>query len=107
MDAEATELVGALPPVHTIVSGILVVPFVACSESLPAFAVSEQRSSEVFTFTVARSRGGRGAAGAAVARGGQRLDGSRTSSDGDTIWGATGWMLHALLEGSCGRRRHG
>jgi len=50
----STELLGALPAVHTTVSGILVVPFVGMLESLPAFVVSEQEIEEVLTFTVAR-----------------------------------------------------
>jgi 8-oxo-dGTP pyrophosphatase MutT (NUDIX family) len=40
LDTATTELMGALPPVHTTVSGILVVPFVGMLESLPAFVVS-------------------------------------------------------------------
>jgi 8-oxo-dGTP pyrophosphatase MutT (NUDIX family) len=97
LDAATTELVGALPPVHTTVSGILVVPFVGMLESLPAFVVSEQEIEEVLTFTVARL--------SAVERPvevarepGRVWHGFAYELDGYTIWGATGWMLHSLLE---------
>jgi 8-oxo-dGTP pyrophosphatase MutT (NUDIX family) len=97
LDAATTELVGALPPVHTTVSGILVVPFVGMLESLPAFVVSEQEIEEVLTFTVARL--------AAVERPvevarepGRVWHGFAYELDGYMIWGATGWMLHSLLE---------
>ena len=97
LDPATTELVGALPSVHTTVSGILVVPFVGMLESLPAFVVSEQEIEEVLTFTVARL--------AAVERPvevvrepGRVWHGFAYEVDGYMIWGATGWMLHSLLE---------
>ena len=65
MDAATTELVGALPPVHTTVSGILVVPFVGMLESLPAFVVSEQEIEEVLDV-----HGGATGGGGAAGRGG-------------------------------------
>ena len=68
LDPGTTEVVGALPAVHTTVSGILIVPFVGMVESLPAFVVSEREIEEVLTFTVAQPGGGgtsgRGGAGA-------------------------------------------
>jgi 8-oxo-dGTP pyrophosphatase MutT (NUDIX family) len=97
LDPGSTELVGALPPVHTTVSGILVVPFVGMLESLPAFVVSEGEIEEVLTFSVARlvevERP------VEVAREPGRVwRGFAYELDGYMIWGATGWMLHSLLE---------
>ncbi len=97
LDPGSTELVGALPPVHTTVSGILVVPFVGMLESLPAFVVSEGEIEEVLTFSLARlvevERP------VEVAREPGRVwRGFAYELDGYMIWGATGWMLHSLLE---------
>jgi 8-oxo-dGTP pyrophosphatase MutT (NUDIX family) len=97
LDPETTDLVGALPPVHTTVSGILVVPFVGMLESLPAFVVSEGEIEEVLTFTVARLAEAERAV--EVAREPGRVwRGFAYELDGYMIWGATGLMLHALLE---------
>jgi 8-oxo-dGTP pyrophosphatase MutT (NUDIX family) len=97
LDPETTDLVGALPPVHTFVSGILVVPFVGMLESLPAFVVSEGEIEEVLTFSVARLA--EVERNVEVAREPGRIwRGFAYELDGYMIWGATGWMLHALLE---------
>jgi 8-oxo-dGTP pyrophosphatase MutT (NUDIX family) len=97
LDPAATDLVGALPPVHTFVSGILVVPFVGMLESLPAFVVSEGEIEEVLTFSVARLAQVERAV--EVAREPGRVwRGFAYELDGYMIWGATGWMLHSLLE---------
>ena len=78
-------------------SGILVVPFVGMLESLPAFVVSEGEIEEVLTFTVARLAEVERAV--EVAREPGRIwHGFAYELDGYMIWGATGWMLHALLE---------
>jgi 8-oxo-dGTP pyrophosphatase MutT (NUDIX family) len=97
LDPDTTDLVGALPPVHTTVSGILVVPFVGMLESLPALVVSEREIEEVLTFTVARLAEVERAV--EVAREPGRVwHGFAYELDGYMIWGATGLMLHALLE---------
>jgi 8-oxo-dGTP pyrophosphatase MutT (NUDIX family) len=97
LDPAGTDLVGALPPVHTTVSGILVVPFVGMLESLPAFVVSEREIEEVLTFTVAQLA--EVERPVEVAREPGRVwHGFAYELDGYMIWGATGWMLHSLLE---------
>lgn len=97
LDPGTTEVVGALPPVHTTVSGILIVPFVGMLESLPAFVVSEGEIEEVLTFTVASLA--EVERPVEVAREPGRVwHGFAYELDGYMIWGATGWMLHALLE---------
>jgi len=96
LEPATTELVGALPAVHTTVSGILVVPFVGMLESMPAFVVSEAEIEEVLTFTLARLA--EVERPIEVARAGGVWHGFAYELDGHMIWGATGWMLHALLE---------
>jgi 8-oxo-dGTP pyrophosphatase MutT (NUDIX family) len=97
LDPETTDLVGALPPVHTTVSGILVVPFVGMLDSLPAFVVSEMEIEEVLTFSVSRLAEVERAV--EVAREPGRVwHGFAYELEGHMIWGATGWMLHALIE---------
>ena len=99
LDPSLPDVVGALPPVHTFVSGILVVPFVGragrrCRRSI----VSDAEIDEVLTFPVARLAAVERADGATTGRTAASGEGSPTTLDGHTIWGATGWMLHALLE---------
>ncbi len=91
------ELVGALPAVHTVVSEILVVPFVGMLSAMPEFTVSDAEIQTVLTFSVERL-----AAAEAVVEyereGGGVWQGWAYELDGHTIWGATGFMLHALLD---------
>ncbi|HSH32526.1 MAG TPA: CoA pyrophosphatase [Actinomycetota bacterium] len=97
LDPDAVRIVGALPSVHTFVSGILVVPFVGMLATMPVLTVSDGEIDELLTFPVMRL-----AEAEAVVH--YDLDGGRTwkgfayELDGATIWGATGWMLHTLLE---------
>ena len=97
LDPASTELVGALPPVHTTVSGILVVPFVGMLEALPAFVVSDGEIDEVLTFPVARLSEVERVV-EVVRKEGQVWRGYAYELEGHTIWGVTGWMLHLLLE---------
>jgi 8-oxo-dGTP pyrophosphatase MutT (NUDIX family) len=90
-------LLGSLPPVHTFVSGILVTPFVGVVESLPTLSVSEAEIADVHTLGV------RLLADAEELRtlhreGGRVWEGWWYEVDGVTVWGATGSMLHSLLE---------
>jgi len=90
-------LLGALPPVHTFVSGILVVPFVGTLERSPTFIVNEHEIDEVLILDVGRL---------VAAERDVRYDrpdggswrGFAYELDGHTVWGATGLMLHTLLE---------
>lgn len=97
VDAGLPDLLGALPAVHTTVSGILVVPFVGVLETPPALTISDAEIAAVVTVPVARL--------AAFERpmqlerpGGGSWHGWTYELEGHTIWGATGWMLHGLLE---------
>jgi 8-oxo-dGTP pyrophosphatase MutT (NUDIX family) len=97
LDPSLPEVLGALPPVHTSVSGILVVPFVGMLENPPALTASDGEIDEVLTFPVERLL----SVEAVVEW--ERPDGRRWTGwvyevDGSTVWGATGRMLHDLLE---------
>ena len=95
-DAMDVELLGALPPVHTHVSGILVAPFVGILGRDPAFTPNAGEIAEVLEFPVARL---------AAVRETRWLehDGSRFPTpvyelDGHVIWGATGRILDSFFE---------
>lgn len=97
LDPTAPEIVGALPPVHTTVSGILVVPFVGMLATAPALIPKDGEIDEVLVYGVSRLD----EVEAKVEW--SRPDGRRWSGwvyelEGRTIWGATGRMLHDLLE---------
>jgi 8-oxo-dGTP pyrophosphatase MutT (NUDIX family) len=91
------EVLGALPPVHTTVSGILVVPFVGVLRDRPELHVRDAEIAEAFEVPVARLLE------LETVRTWERPDGGRWTGwvyevEGRTIWGATGRMVHALLE---------
>lgn len=97
LDPSLPRLLGALPAVHTFVSGILVVPFVGTLERSPSLTVNDAEIDEVLTF---------GIADLAAAERTERYDrpeggvwrGFAYELDGHTVWGATGSMLHSLLD---------
>jgi 8-oxo-dGTP pyrophosphatase MutT (NUDIX family) len=97
LDPAVPELLGALPPVHTHVSGILVTPFVGAVDGYPALTVSHGEIERVITVPV------RVLADAEEVRelareGGRVWRGWSYDVEGATIWGATGAMLHAFLQ---------
>ena len=97
LDPGLPDVLGALPVVHTYVSAILVVPFVGVLDEMPSLTASEAEIEDVLTFPVARL------AAVESATSYPRVDGSTWHGwayelDGHTVWGATGWMLHTLLE---------
>ncbi|MET0801107.1 MAG: CoA pyrophosphatase [Actinomycetota bacterium] len=97
LDPSLPVLLGALPAVHTFVSGILVVPFVATLERAPQFTVNEHEIDEVLTFGLDRLA--RAERTVSYDRpGGSVWRGFDYELDGHTVWGATGWMVHSLLE---------
>ena len=97
LDPATVEIVGAQPPVHTFVSGILVVPFVGVIERAPVFVPSAGEIDEVLMFPLAAL-----AAAERVVEiprdDGRVWRGFAYEMEGHTIWGATGWMLRTLLE---------
>ncbi|MEX0991689.1 MAG: CoA pyrophosphatase [Actinomycetota bacterium] len=90
------ELLGSLPPVHTVVSGTLVVPFVGLVRGRPLFVPSAAEVAEVFEVPIARLLDVEVEEG--WERGDQRFTTYVYEVDGRTIWGATAHMLHDLLE---------
>jgi 8-oxo-dGTP pyrophosphatase MutT (NUDIX family) len=94
---EAPTMLGALPPVHTFVSGILVTPFVATVRALPPLRVSLVEIDRALTVPLTTLH-------AVEAERELRREGGRVwkgwwyETGGVTIWGATGFMLHSLLD---------
>ena len=94
---EEVEVLGALVPVHTFVSSILIVPFVGLVAGDPVFAPSEAEIAEVLAYPLDELA----AAETTVEwpRGGQVYRGfAYPMRDENTIWGATAGILHQLLE---------
>jgi 8-oxo-dGTP pyrophosphatase MutT (NUDIX family) len=97
VDVPEAAVLGALPAIHTYVSGILVTPFVATVGSLPALTVSDAEIARVVRVPLREL--------AAIEE--QRMLREQNGMtwrgwwyvDGDvTVWGVTGFMVHALLE---------
>ena len=91
------EVLGALEPVHTFVSAILIVPFVGVVSGTPSFAPSEAEIAEVLSYPVDELS----AAETTVEwpRDGHVYRGSAyPMSDGNTIWGATAKILNEMIE---------
>jgi CoA pyrophosphatase len=97
VDPALPDVLGALPAIHTFVSGILVTPFVAVVRALPQLRVSRAEIARVLTVptsTLSRLEEQR----ELQREGGRVWQGWWYETDQATIWGATGFMLHAFLE---------
>jgi 8-oxo-dGTP pyrophosphatase MutT (NUDIX family) len=97
LDPSLPDVLGALPPIHTFVSGVLVTPFVAAIRSLPELRVSRAEIARVLTVPTSTF--------AALEEqrelhreGGRVWQGWWYETADATIWGATGFMLHAFLQ---------
>jgi 8-oxo-dGTP pyrophosphatase MutT (NUDIX family) len=97
LDPSLPRVLGALPAVHTFVSGILVVPFVGTLERSPSLTVNDGEIDEVLTFGIASLAAAERAVSYDRPEGGV-WRGFAYELDGHTVWGATGWMLHSLLD---------
>ncbi len=92
----AVDILGALPPVHTFVSAILIVPFVGVMATLPTFTPDEGEIAEVLEYPLA-------ALAAAEATVEWRREehvyrGFAYEMGGHAIWGATARILHDFIE---------
>jgi 8-oxo-dGTP pyrophosphatase MutT (NUDIX family) len=93
MRPSSYEVLGALPPVDTVVTGYVIVPFVAMLRGRPEMEPSPVEIAEILEFEVGR-----------LARAEEEvtLEGQRAwfayTLDGRTVWGATGRIVHAFLE---------
>ena len=94
--ADDVELVGALPPVHTHVSGILIAPFVGLLHADPRFMPNAAEIADVVEvplLTLIEVRETRW-----FEREGFRFPTPVFEVDGHVIWGATGRILETLLD---------
>jgi 8-oxo-dGTP pyrophosphatase MutT (NUDIX family) len=97
LDPSLPRIVGSLPPVHTYVSAILVVPFVGLLDSPPDLFAAEAEIKEIVRVPVARLAGAEETMELPRADGGT-WQGWAYPLEGQTVWGATGIILHSLLE---------
>ncbi|MGH2572675.1 MAG: NUDIX hydrolase [Actinomycetota bacterium] len=90
------ELIGVLPPVHTRVSGILIVPFVGLLSKDPRFTPNAAEIADVLELPLA----GLASAGAesAFEHEGQMFRTFLYEIDGRVIWGATARILRSLID---------
>jgi 8-oxo-dGTP pyrophosphatase MutT (NUDIX family) len=90
------ELLGSLPPVHTHVSGILVVPFVGLLHTDPRFTPNDAEIAEILEFPLATlidvgtERW--------FEREGLRFQTHVFEVDGKVVWGATARILRSFLD---------
>jgi len=90
------ELVGSLPPVHTRVTGILIVPFVGLLHADPRYTPNAAEIDEILEFRLLDLM-------AAASERDFEFEGRTFRSfvydmDGQIIWGATGRILNSFLE---------
>jgi 8-oxo-dGTP pyrophosphatase MutT (NUDIX family) len=92
----AVEVLGALPPVHTFVSGILIVPVVGLLAEGPSYRPNRGEIAEVLEYGLDELA----AAESEVEwrRAGGVYRGHAYEMGPNTIWGATARILHSLLE---------
>ena len=92
----SVDVLGALPAVHTFVSGILVVPFVGMLSARLAFTPNADEIAEVLEYSLARLAE---AESEVELPGGDHVyQGYAYEMEDHTIWGATARMLHSLFE---------
>ena len=96
VDPASVEVLGALPAVHTFVSGILIVPFVGRLAERPAFRPNAAEIDEVLEFDLRRLASAE--ALVEFPREGHVYRGYAYEMPNATIWGATARILHDLLE---------
>lgn len=98
---DAFEVLGALPPTHTMVSGYVIAPFVGRLTERPQIAPSPVEIAEVLELSISRLF--------EVEREVEAVGGLHPTMfvydvDGHVVWGATGRIVHGFLEIL---RRHG
>jgi 8-oxo-dGTP pyrophosphatase MutT (NUDIX family) len=90
------DVVGSLPPTQTVVSGFLIAPFVGVLAERPPLRPSPVEIDEVLELEIRRLAGVEREAG--VDRDGERRTWFAYEVDGNTVWGATGRIVHSFLE---------
>jgi 8-oxo-dGTP pyrophosphatase MutT (NUDIX family) len=97
LDPAVPRIVGALPTVHTYVSSIVVVPFVGLVDELPELIHDPREIAQVLTYRVSDLL--QAESTMQLGRDGERpWRGWAYPMEDSFIWGATGRMLHDLLE---------
>jgi 8-oxo-dGTP pyrophosphatase MutT (NUDIX family) len=99
----AVEVIGALTPVHTFVSGILIVPFVGVLSVRPELSPNAAEIAEVLEYTIEELTAAEGIV--EFPRGRHVYRGFAYEMGPNTIWGATAMILHEMLERSDPMRR--
>jgi 8-oxo-dGTP pyrophosphatase MutT (NUDIX family) len=90
------DVLGALPAVHTFVSSILIVPFVGILRPRPAFAPNAGEIAEVLQYPLVRLADAEREV--VLPRGDHVYRGFAYEMQDNTIWGATAFILHSLIE---------
>jgi len=91
----SVEVLGALAPVHTVVSAILIVPFVGMLSGGPEFRPDEGEIAEVLAYPLSRLLEAETLVEWPI--GDHTYRGFAYEMDGNTIWGATAFILHDFL----------
>lgn len=95
------EILGSLAPTQTVVSGFLIVPFVGLLSERPPMSPSPVEIAEVLELGVRRLDRAEREAG--QDREGEWRTWYAYEIDGNTVWGATGRIVHSFLEVLRGR----
>jgi 8-oxo-dGTP pyrophosphatase MutT (NUDIX family) len=90
------DVLGALPAVHTFVSSILIVPFVGMLRPGPTFAPNAGEIAEVLQYPLVRLADAEREV--ELPRGDHVYRGFAYEMQDNTIWGATAFILHSLIE---------
>ena len=90
------DVLGALPAVHTFVSSILIVPFVGMLRPRPTFAPNAGEIAEVLQYPLDRLA--EAEREVEFPRGNHVYQGFAYEMKDNTIWGATAYILHSLIE---------
>jgi 8-oxo-dGTP pyrophosphatase MutT (NUDIX family) len=105
IEPSSIEVLGVLSAVHTFVSGILIVPFVGLLSAPPSYRPNDAEIAEVLEFALADLDAAE--AHLELPRGDHVSRGYAYEMPGATIWGATAFILHDLLETIRDDRRSG
>lgn len=100
--AERLEVLGALPPVHTVVTGYVIVPYVALLDEKTVLRPSAVEIAEVVELGIEDLAGVEEEVTLEA-----RQAWFAYTLDGHTVWGATGRIVHAFLEALKGPEERG
>ncbi|MEW6059154.1 MAG: CoA pyrophosphatase [Actinomycetota bacterium] len=92
----AVDVVGALAPIHTTVSGILIVPYVGMLAARPSFAPNVGEIAEIFEYPLTELA--EAETEVELLREGGVYRGYAYQMPGSRVWGATALILHGLIE---------